>query len=80
MLRNLALVVVAFSLSVVEASEYGTADEAKAMRPLRRLRRTRRKRWTCKGEGAFKDRDLYVLCANASDGIITASPTARMDS
>jgi hypothetical protein len=24
--------------------------------------------------GRFKDRDLYVLCANASDGIIIASP------
>lgn len=27
-----------------------------------------------KGEGGFKDRDLYVWCANASDGIITAQP------
>jgi len=26
------------------------------------------------GEGGFKDRDLYVFCANASDGIITAQP------
>ena len=25
-----------------------------------------------KGQGGFKDRDLYVLCANASDGTITA--------
>ena len=24
------------------------------------------------GEDGFKDRDLYVWCANASDGIITA--------
>ena len=30
-----------------------------------------------KGERGFKDRDLYVLCANASDGIITASPTSK---
>ena len=30
-----------------------------------------------KGEGGFKDRDLYVSCANASDGIITASPTIK---
>jgi hypothetical protein len=30
-----------------------------------------------KGEGGFKDRDLYVSCANASDGIITASPTSK---
>ena len=27
-----------------------------------------------KGEGGFKDRDLYVACANASDGIVTAHP------
>jgi len=30
-----------------------------------------------KGEGGFKDRDLYVFCANASDGIVTAHPTNR---
>jgi Single Cache domain 2 len=27
-----------------------------------------------KGEGGFKDRDLYVFCGNASDGILTAHP------
>ena len=27
-----------------------------------------------KGEGGFKDRDLYVSCANAGDGIVTAHP------
>jgi hypothetical protein len=27
-----------------------------------------------KGEGGFKDRDLYVACANASDGVVTAHP------
>jgi len=27
-----------------------------------------------KGEGGLKDRDLYVFCANASDGILTAHP------
>jgi len=27
-----------------------------------------------KGEGGFKDGDLYVFCANASDGILTAHP------
>ncbi len=26
------------------------------------------------GEGVFKDRDLFVFCANASDGILTAHP------
>ena len=27
-----------------------------------------------KGEGGFRDRDLYVFCANASDGVLTAHP------
>jgi hypothetical protein len=30
-----------------------------------------------KGEGGFKDLDLYVWCANASDGILTAHPTNK---
>jgi Single Cache domain 2 len=28
-----------------------------------------------KGEGGFKDRDLYPFCANAGDGAMTAHPT-----
>ena len=27
-----------------------------------------------KAEGEFRDRDLYVSCANASDGVVTAHP------
>lgn len=27
-----------------------------------------------KGKGGFRDRDLYVFCANASDGVLTAHP------
>jgi hypothetical protein len=30
-----------------------------------------------KGEGGFSDRDLYVFCANASDGTLTAHPSLR---
>lgn len=84
MLRNLALVMVAFSLSAVasaEASQYGTADEAKAMldRAITAVKENEAKALDMfnKGEGGFKDRDLYVLCANASDGIVTASPTSK---
>jgi hypothetical protein len=29
------------------------------------------------GEAGFRDRDLYVFCANASDGIITSHPTLK---
>ena len=84
MLRNLALVMVAFSLSAVasaEASQYGTADEAKSMldRAIAAVKENEAKALDMfnKGEGGFKDRDLYVSCANASDGIITASPTSK---
>jgi hypothetical protein len=31
-----------------------------------------------KGDGGFADRDLYVFCANASDGIVTAHPNAHL--
>jgi signal transduction histidine kinase len=30
-----------------------------------------------KGENGFKDRDLYMFCANASDGILTAHPALK---
>jgi Single Cache domain 2 len=30
-----------------------------------------------KGEGGFKDGDLYVSCANAVDGVVTAHPTGK---
>jgi hypothetical protein len=29
------------------------------------------------GQGGFKNRDLYVSCANASDGVVTAHPTGK---
>jgi hypothetical protein len=62
-----------------QAAEYGTAEEAKAMldRAVAAVKEDKAKALDLfnKGEGGFKDRDLYVLCANASDGIITAHPT-----
>ena len=30
-----------------------------------------------KGEGGFKDRDLYVFCANAVEGILAAHPALK---
>jgi hypothetical protein len=64
-----------------QASEYGTAEEAKAMlnRVVTALKDDKRKALEDFNDGndGFKDRDLYVLCANASDGIITASPSSN---
>jgi hypothetical protein len=63
------------------AAEYGTAEEAKAMldRAVAAVKEDKARALAMfnKGEGGFKDRDLYVSCANASDGIITAHPTRK---
>ena len=57
---------------------YGTSEEAKAMleKAVAALKKDKAKALDMfnKGEGGFKDRDLYVFCANASDGIMTAHP------
>ena len=54
----------------------GTADEAKAMlvKAVAAVKADKVKALDMfnKGEGGFKDRDLYVFCANASDGKIVA--------
>jgi hypothetical protein len=64
-----------------QGAEFGTAEEAKAMlnRVVTALNDDKRKALEDfnDGNGGFKDRDLYVLCANAFDGIITASPSSN---
>src|SRR5687767_14959456 len=74
-----ALVVVLASISIPAAqAQYGTEKEARAMleRAVTALKGNKDKALEMinKGEGGFKDRDLYVFCANASDGVITAHP------
>jgi len=72
-----AIILLAQAMSV-QAAQYGTAEEAKAMlsKAVAALREDKAKALDMfnKGEGGFKDRDLYVFCANASDGIMTAHP------
>jgi len=84
MLRNLAFVLgygviqVLSTATLVWAGDFGTAEQAKAMleRAVVAVKEDKAKVLDMfnKGEGGFKDRDLYVWCANASDGIITATP------
>ena len=54
------------------AADHGTADEAKAMlmKAVAALKADKAKTLDLidKGEGGFLDRDLYVFCANISDG------------
>src|SRR5262245_61196854 len=87
MLRNLVLVVsyaAALLLSTVASvaeTQFGTPEEAKDMleRAVAAVKGDKAKALDMfnKGEGGFKDRDLYVACANASDGIVTAHPTMK---
>jgi len=64
-----------------QAAQYGTAEEAKTMldKAVAAVKEDKAKALDMfnKGEGGFKDRDLYVYCANASDGIFTAHPTHK---
>ena len=63
------------------AIQYGTAEEAKAMleKAVAAVKENKAKALDMfnKGEGGFKDCDLYVFCANASDSILTAHPTMK---
>ena len=60
------------------AGDFGTADEAKAMieKAMAQIKVNKGAALAMftKGEGGFKDRDLYPFCAGP-DGIITAHPT-----
>ncbi|PYP76198.1 MAG: chemotaxis protein [Gemmatimonadetes bacterium] len=76
---RLAVAVLLFPVSVLSAqAKYGTEPEAKAMleKAVVAVKADKAKALEMfnKGEGGFKDRDLYVWCANASDGILTAHP------
>jgi hypothetical protein len=86
MSRNFTCIVAAvsamlFTAAPSPAAEFGTADEARAMleKAVAALKEDRAKALEMfnSGEGGFKDRDLYVFCANASDGIITAHPVNK---
>ena len=80
MRRRLCLIQV-FSTAASLAAEFGTAEEAKAMleKAVAAVKEDKAKALDMfnKGEGGFKDRDLYVWCANASDGIVTAHPAEQ---
>jgi hypothetical protein len=72
------LLVLFTSASLPAAQQFGTEKEAKAMleKAIAALKVNKEKALEMfnKGEGGFKDRDLYVFCANASDGVLTAHP------
>ena len=69
------------TVAPVAAADFGTADEAKAMleKAVIAVKADKAKALEMfnKGEGGFKDRDLYVFCANTSDGVLTAHPNLK---
>jgi signal transduction histidine kinase len=64
--------------STAFAQQGGTADEAKAMllKAVAAVKADKAKALDefNKGEGGFRDRDLYVFCFNTSDGKNVANP------
>jgi len=86
MVRNLAFaigqaaILFLVTLTPVPAAEaqFGNEKEARALldRAVAALKENKEKALAMfnKGEGGFKDRDLYVFCANSSDGVVTAHP------
>jgi hypothetical protein len=70
--------VLAFSPTAFAQQASGTADEAKAMlmKAVAAVKADKAKALDMfnKGEGGFLDRDLYVFCANVSDGKTVRRP------
>jgi hypothetical protein len=69
--------VIAVSPAAFAQQTGGTADEAKAMlmKAVAAVNADRAKALDMfnKGDGGFRDRDLYVFCVNTSDGTIVAT-------
>ena len=78
-----AVLMLTLSAFAQQPSQYGTADEAKAML-LRvvvavKADKTKALDMFTKGEGGFLDRDLYVFCENTGDAKLLANgnPNAK---
>jgi hypothetical protein len=88
MIRTFMIVAVSAAVLTISSTAFaqqtgGTAHEAKAMlvKAVAAVKADKNKALDMfnKGEGGFLDRDLYVFCANASDGRIVAlgNPNAK---
>ena len=76
-IADAALALMLSSISFAQqAGQFGTADEAKAMlmKAVAAVKADKAKALDmfAKGEGGFKDRDLYVFCFNMADGKFSA--------
>jgi hypothetical protein len=70
-----------FTAASVAENEFATPEEAKALLEkavvAMKQDETKAREMFATGEGGFKSKDLYVWCANASDGILTVHPTNK---
>lgn len=78
MIGAVTMAALALSTSAFAQAPFGTEAEAKAMleKAVAAVKADKAKALAMfqKGEGGFKDRDLYPFCANAGDGAFTAHP------
>jgi hypothetical protein len=86
MVRNQAIAIVQAAILTLFASvalaadpsQFGTEKEARAMldKAIAAMKVDKEKALQMfnKGERGFKDRDLYVFCADSADGTLTAHP------
>src|SRR5271166_6063293 len=83
MIGALASLAMTLSTAAFAQAQFGTAAEAKAMleKAVAAVKADKAKALDifAKGEGGFKDRDLYPFCFNLSDGIATAGPVKGRD-
>ncbi len=83
MIAAASAAVLALSSTAFAQQTGGTADEAKAMlmKAVAAVKTDKAKALDMfnKGEGGFLDRDLYVFCANVSDGktVALGNPNAK---
>jgi signal transduction histidine kinase len=79
MMGAAAVTALALSTAAFAQAQFGTEAEAKAMleKAVAAVKADKAKALEMfqKGEGGFKDRDLYPFCANAGDGTMNAHPT-----
>jgi signal transduction histidine kinase len=84
MLRSLMIGLVtsaALTATAWTQGQFGAAAEAKAMleKAVAAVKANKSKALDQmqKGEGGFKDGDLYMFCANIGDGVLTAHPALK---
>jgi hypothetical protein len=74
-----AFAIVLSSPTLAELSDYGTAEEARALldRAVVLLQAEGRAAIPQLDSDSFRDRDLYVFCSNASDSVSVVHPTSK---